>query len=87
MVQARRLLQAATVGVVLTLLTVLVWHLAARRGGSALVGEVARKQMPVAPPFALPVIWMRVRRGREVSRMSLRAIRWPWRICAAGRWL
>ena len=57
MVQARRLLQAATVGVVLTLLTVLVWHLAARRGGSALVGEVARKQMPVAPPFALPVIW------------------------------
>jgi cytochrome c biogenesis protein CcmG, thiol:disulfide interchange protein DsbE len=55
--QPRRLLQAATVAVVLALLAVLVWHLVSRRGGSALVAEVARKQTPVAPPFALPVIW------------------------------
>lgn len=57
MVQLRRVLRVSAVAAVVALLGVLVWHLATRRGGGALVAAVQKKKSPVAPSFDLPVIW------------------------------
>ena len=56
-VQLRGVLRTGAVAAVLALLGLLIWHATTRRGGGALVAAVQHKQMPVAPPFDMPVIW------------------------------
>lgn len=53
------LVQAATVVAVSALLGLLVWRVAHRTSGAALVRSVARGAPARAPAFSLPVIWRR----------------------------
>lgn len=52
-----RAARIAAAGAVLALLGLLVWGITHGNSGSTFTDKVKRGERPVAPPFALPVIW------------------------------
>lgn len=56
---ALNLLRAAAVGLVVALLGLLVWDLVASGSGASFVAKIKHGKKPLAPTFALPVLWDR----------------------------
>jgi cytochrome c biogenesis protein CcmG/thiol:disulfide interchange protein DsbE len=54
---ALNVLRAAAVGLVAALLGLLVWDMVATGSGASFVSKIGQGKKPIAPPFAVPVLW------------------------------
>src|SRR5438874_608630 len=81
-VTAGRVVRAAAIVFVVALLGLLIWDVTHGGGGSTFVSQIEHGKKPLAPAFALPVLWARsetwparLRSRLADSRLSMRELR------------
>ncbi|MFL5963475.1 MAG: TlpA family protein disulfide reductase [Gaiellaceae bacterium] len=79
---ALTLLRAAAVGLVVALLGLLVWDMFATGSGASFVSQIKQGKKPLAPGFAVPLLWDQhetwpaaLRRRLDDGRLSLAELR------------